>query len=243
MDTNQTCMQLKELKLNGMLNRYETMLEMPIHQQPEAHTMMAMLAEAELSQRTAQRTQLYIRMAKLRYSTHLEQVNCKPERGITAEQLMMLGDGSYIDRSENILITGATGCGKSYLACALGRQACIKGYRCIYYSMNRFVEQLALARLDGTYIKWLNHLEKIPLLILDDFGLQPLSHDAKMALLQILEDRYAKRSTIITAQLPVNKWFEYLNEPTIADAICDRLTAKAHRINLQGASLRKEKND
>ena len=108
--------------------------------------------------------------------------------------------------------------------------------------MNRFIEALAAARLDGTYILWLKKKKKNPLLILDDFGLQPLNHDMRLTLLQILEDRFAKGSTIITSQLPVNKWYEYINEPTIADAICDRLTANAHKIDLKGESLRKKKN-
>jgi DNA replication protein DnaC len=108
--------------------------------------------------------------------------------------------------------------------------------------MNRFIEALATATLDGTYIRWLNMIAKTPLLILNDFGLQPLSQDMRLTLLQILEDRFAKGSTIVTSQLPVNKWYEYINEPTLADAICDRLTANAHKIELKGESLRKKKN-
>lgn len=242
MDTNKTLEQLTRLKLQGMADRYEVMLDMPIHQQPDAHTMLAMLTEAEASRRVVQRTELYLRLARLRYTAHLEQVHCKPGRGITSGQLIQLGDCSFIDKAENVLINGATGCGKSYLACALGRQACVRGYKTVYYAMNRFIEQLTLSRLDGTYIKWINQIAKTPLLIIDDFGLQPLTHDMKITLLQILEDRYAKGSTIISAQLPVAKWYEYINEPTLADAICDRLTADAHRINLQGDSMRKLKN-
>lgn len=243
MNTNKTWEELRQLKLQGMASRYSAILEQPLHQQPEAHTMVAMLTEAESEQRTQQRTQMHLKLAKLRYSAHVEQVNCKPERGITSEQLIRLSDCSFIEKSENVLITGATGCGKSYLACALGRQACVKGYKVLYYPMNRFIEQLALARLDGSYLKWLNQIARVKVLILDDFGLQPLSHDIKMALLQILEDRYASGSTIITAQMPVSNWHGYINDPSLADAICDRLTANAHRINLEGASLRKIKNN
>jgi DNA replication protein DnaC len=222
MNTNKTWEQLRQLKLHGMASRYSAILEQPLHQQPEAHTMVAMLTEAEEEQRTQQRTQMYLKLAKLRYSAHVEQVNCKPERGITSEQLIRLSDCSFIEKSENVLITGATGCGKSYLACALGRQACVKGHKVLYYPMNRFIEQLALARLDGSYLKWLNQIARVRVLILDDFGLQPLNHDIKM---------------------PVGKWHDYINDPSLADAICDRLTATAHRINLEGASLRKLKNN
>lgn len=243
MNHQSTLEQLQQLKLFGMARRYEAILNLPVQEQPEPHSMMANLAEAETSYRDHQRTQLYLRLSKLRYNTVPEHVNCTAGRGITKEQLAALADGSFIQRAENLLITGATGCGKSYLACALGRQACMLGYRTIYYSMNRLIEALAAARLDGTYLKWINHIAKMPVLILDDFGLQPLNHDMKLTILQILEDRFAKGSTIITSQLPVAKWHEYINEPTIADAICDRLTANAHRIELKGDSLRKKKNN
>jgi len=132
---------------------------------------------------------------------------------------------------------------ENYLACALGRQACMLGYRTIYFAMNRFIEALAAAKLDGTYIRSLNQIAKTPLLVLDDFGLQPLDHHCKLALLQILEDRYAKGATIITSQLPVKAWYEYINEPTLADAIMDRMTANANRIELKGDSLRTKKNN
>lgn len=243
MNQQSTLEQLLQLKLHGMAKRYQTTFTQATHEQPEPHTLIAMLAEAELSYRVHQRTQLYLRLSKLRYNATPEQVNCTPGRGITKEQLAILSDGMFIEKAENLLITGATGCGKSYLACAMGRQACMLGYRSIYYSMNRFIEALAAARLDGSYIKWLNHIAKTPLLILDDFGLQSLSHDMKLTLLQILEDRFAKNATIITSQLPLNTWYEYINEPTLADAICDRLTANAHKIELKGESLRKRKNN
>jgi DNA replication protein DnaC len=242
MDQQSTLEQLQELKLTGMAKRYEAIMHQSVHQQPEPHTIIGLLAEAEAGYRVHQRTQLYLRLAKLRYNATPEQINCTPGRGITKDILSTLSDGTFIEKSENLLITGATGCGKSYFACAMGRNACLLGHRTLYYSMNRFIEALAAARLDGTYIRWLNMIAKTPLLILDDFGLQPLNQDMRLTLLQILEDRFAKGSTIVTSQLPVNKWYEYINEPTLADAICDRLTANAHKIELKGESLRKKKN-
>ena len=243
MNQQSTLEQLQELKLTGMTKRYEAIMKQPVHQQPEPHTIIGLLTEAEAGYRVHQRTQLYLRLSKLRYNATPEQINCTPGRGITKEILSTLSDGVFIEKSENLLITGATGCGKSFFACAMGRNACLLGYRTLYYSMNRFIEALSAARLDGTYIRWLNTIAKTPLLIIDDFGLQPLNNDMRLTLLQILEDRFAKGATIVTSQLPVNKWYEYINEPTLADAICDRLTSNAHKIELKGESMRKKKNN
>ena len=129
---------------------------------------------------------------------------------------------------------------KSFLACSIGRQACALEYRTIYLPMNRFLEKIALNRIQGTFLKLLDQMQKMHLIIFDDFGLQPLTDDARLALLQILEDRYGQKATIVASQLPVNKWHEYINQPTLADAICDRLTAKAIRIDLKGESLRRK---
>jgi len=238
MNTTSTLEQLKQLKLSGMLKCYQAIIEQPVHQQPEPHLLIGMLVDAETQHRLVFRTELYLKLSKLRYAALPEQVNCSDERGLSKTQFLQLSEGSFITQGDNILITGATGCGKSFLACALGRKSCMLGYRVIYYSMNRFIEALASARLEGTYIKWLNMLVRMPVLILDDFGLKELDHNTRLALLQILEDRYRKGSTIITSQLPVNKWYEYINEPTFADAILDRLTAHAHKIELKGKSLR-----
>lgn len=242
-NTTATLEQFNRLKLYGMAARYEAVIQLHSHEQPDAHLLTAQLTEAELSYRTHRRTELYLRLSKLRYNAVPEQINCSVQRGITKEQLSVFCDGGFIERAENILITGATGCGKSYLACAIGRQACMLGYRTLYLSMNRFIETLTAARLDGSYIKLLNQLSKTPLLVFDDFGLQPLTHDMRITFLQILEDRYACAATIITSQLPIDKWYEYINDPTHADAICDRLTANAHKVALRGESLRKRKKD
>jgi DNA replication protein DnaC len=153
----------------------------------------------------------------------------------------MLCDGLFIDKAENVLISGAAGCGKSFLACSLGRQACLLGKRTLYYGMSRFMETLASARLDGSLLKWMNQIAKAQLLIIDDFGLKKMDTNARITLLDILEDRYGNGATIITSQLPVSQWHEYIGDNTLADAIMDRVTAHAHRIELQGKSLRKKK--
>ncbi len=241
MNTQLTLDRLTELKLDGMLKAYRAVLELPVQSQPSINQFIARLAEAEIQSRAEKRTALYLRQSKLRYDAILEQVHCNPERNLSQEKLMMIADCGFIDRAENLLITGATGCGKSFLACAIGRQACTLGYRTLYFGINRFLEKISLSKLDGTYIKLLNKLEKAQLIIIDDFGLHPLDGTTRRAILQILEDRYGRKSTIIVSQLPVESWYEYIGESTISDAIMDRLAGNAHRFDLKGESLRKKK--
>lgn len=241
MNTIATLEQMKELRLAGMAQAYSQQLELPIHQQLEAHELIAQLLQSEQLCRQHEKTSYYLKLAKLRLPAIPEQISCSAARNLTKQQLATLLEGHYLKMGENLLITGATGCGKSYLACALGYQACLLGMKTAYFSMNRLIERITLSKLDGSYLKLLNHLERQALIILDDFGLQPMQQDIKLALLQILEERHGKRSTLITSQLPVSAWHDYINEPTIADAIMDRLTAGAHRIELKGESLRRKK--
>jgi DNA replication protein DnaC len=241
MNTQFTLEQLQALKLDGMAKRYQSALALPVHQQEEAHSLIALLCQAETEHRNHYRTQRLLKNSRLRYNAVLEEVICSPERGLTKETILRLADGMFIEKSENVLVHGVTGTGKSYLSCALGRSACLLGYKTLYYSMNKFLEALMQARLDGSYLKWVKMIATHKLLILDDFGIKALSHDARLTLLDILEDRYANGSTIITSQLPIDKWYDFINEPTTADAILDRLTASAHKIELTGKSLRRRK--
>jgi DNA replication protein DnaC len=240
MNTTATLEQLKDLKLLGMARTYEAVLQLPVNQHPESHVLIAQLTESERQNRTHYKTQLYLKLSKLRYAAALEEISCGQNRNLPKEQLSQMADCSFIDRAENILITGATGSGKSFLACALGHQACVMGYKTLYLNLNRFTEKIVVAKLDGSFVRLLNQLEKVSLLILDDFGLAPMDQNTRLALLQILEDRYNKKSVMIGSQLPIAKWHEYIAEPTLADAIMDRLMSNAHRFELKGESLRKK---
>jgi DNA replication protein DnaC len=241
MNTQITLDHLAQLKLTGMARAYQAVLGLPVQNQPGINQFMAKLAEAEMLERASRKTDLFLKLSKLRYDAVLEQVHCNTNRNLTSEKLLAVADCGFIDRAENILITGATGTGKSFLACALGRQACTLGYRTLYFGINRFLEKISLSKLDGTYIKLLNQIEKAALIVIDDFGLHPLDGGTRRTLLQILEDRYGLKSTIIVSQLPIAKWYEYIGESTISDAIMDRLSGNAHRFDLQGESLRKKK--
>lgn len=243
MNKSETLDKLKGLKLFGMANAYEAIMSLPVHGQISLHQALARITEAEQLHRQQKKTGMYLKLSKLRYNCALEQVECSTARNLSKEQVIDLATFDFLRRNENLLITGSTGCGKSYLACALGRKACEEGYKVIYLSMTRFLEKISQSKLDGTYVKMMDQLAKIDLIILDDFGLQPIDQLARLTLLQILEDRFDKKAMVITSQLPVSKWYDYLNDPTLADAIMDRLSAKANRVDLKGDSLRTKKTN
>jgi len=240
-NTEETVSLLQKLKLQGMANVYKSAVSMPQAATLSAHELVAQMVQSEQQFRENKRTEMYLKMSKLRYNTVLENVYCSTERNLEKDKIIELADCSFIARAQNILITGATGCGKSYLACAIGRQACFMGYKAMYWGMMRLTEKIQQTKIEGTFAKFLDQLNKINLLIIDDFGLVPINNDLLLTILQILEDRYQQKSTIIASQLPFEKWYDYLGDKTLADAIMDRLATAAHKIQLKGDSLRNKK--
>ena len=241
MNTQETIIQLKELKLKGMAASLEAIMTLPVQNRPTLELAIARMVEAEQLDRRDRKTEMYLKTSRLRYTALLEDIICGADRNFTKEDLVALSDCSFIRRHENLLIQGKCGCGKSFLACALGRQACILGYRTVYLNMNSFVEKVAISKLDGSFLKMITSLEKNDLIILDDFGLQPMDMNTRLALLQILEERYERKSVIIASQLPIAKWYDYIGDATLADAIMDRLVANANKIELKGESMRHRK--
>jgi DNA replication protein DnaC len=239
MNKEATLSQLEKLNLKGMKNVYMTVLNMSLQDRPDIDTLMARLAQAELQQREDRKTLLLLKTSKMRYQAVLEDVSCSAERNLTKDNLLALADCSFVKRAENLLITGKTGCGKSFLACAIGRQACHRGIRTIYLPMNKFMEKITLSKIEGSFLKMLAQVERNDLIILDDFGLHPLNTDTRLALLQVLEEFYGRKSVIVTSTLPIAKWYDYIAEPNLADPILDRLLANASRIELKGESMRR----
>jgi DNA replication protein DnaC len=239
MNYQKTLELMRSLRLIGMADRYNAIMETPIHQRPDAVVILAQLVEAEELYRNNRRMLSAIKNARFRYQASLNDVIYSDQRNITREIITSLADCSFVDRGENIIITGATGCGKSYLASALGYQACTKGKKVAYFSLPKLLSKLKSDKLDGSFRKEMDRIENKNLLILDDWGLTPLDTAARLALLQIIEDRHSRYSTIITSQLPISAWHQYINENTVADAILDRIIHQAHRIELKGESLSK----
>ena len=238
MSTQTTISQLKELGLQGMAESFEDMMKLPSQKRPALDRAIEKMVQMEVCTRDKKLTEKLLKAAKLRYKVFIEDITCSTERNLTESQLAEVADCSFVRRGDNLLITGLTGCGKSYLACALGNQACTLGLSTLFLSMNHFADELTKARLEGTYQKLIKKLGKKDLLILDDFGLQPLTPEARLALLTLLEDRYEEKSVIITSQLPLDRWYDYIAEPTLADAIMDRLINSSEHIELKGETLR-----
>jgi DNA replication protein DnaC len=236
----ETLQKMKQMKFHGMARTFRAVIEDGRIAAMTTDEMISVLIESEWDDRNNRRIERNVRNAKFRYRASLEKIYFDIKRNLDKNQMMRLGDCSFITRSENIIILGSTGIGKSYIASAIGNQACTIGYKVLYANTSKLLSRLKMAKADGSYIKEIARIEKQDLLILDDFGLQPFDSNSRSALMEIIEDRHGKHSTIITSQVPVSHWCDLIGEQTIADAILDRIVHDAHRLELIGESLRKK---
>lgn len=240
MNNAQTIEKMHRLKLFGMARAFQALLETGARHELTPDELTAHLIDAEWEWRQNNRFNRLIRYARFRYQASMEQLNFHLRRDLDKNRLLRFAECMWIEKKQNIIVTGPTGVGKSFIACALGHQTCMCGFQTVYFNAGRLFTALKAKQADGTYLKELKRIQKQDLLILDDFGLEHLDKTGRLMLLELMEDRHGLKSTIITSQLPVKNWHEIIGDPTIADAICDRLINNAHRIDLKGESVRKK---
>ena len=231
---------MRKMRLLGMHRAFKTSIENGKTEKLTADEMTTFLIDSEWDDRHNRSIERGMRNARFRYKSTIEQIDYTGDRGIDKNQIHRFADGSFITKKENILITGSTGTGKSFLASAIGHQCCLLGYKILYTNATRLFAQLKMAKADGSAIKEMARIEKQDLLIIDDFGIQPFDHQSRLSLLEVIEDRHGKRSTIFTSQVPIKQWHDVIGEQTVADAILDRIVHNAHRIELKGESLRRK---
>jgi DNA replication protein DnaC len=241
--TQQTLQTLRALKLYGMADAFTQQLEQPSTHDLSFDERFSLLVDREATYRDSRRLTRLLQMARLKQAACVEDIDYKHRRGLDRSRMAALVTCDWVRAHQQLHITGPTGCGKSWLACALGHQACRQGLSVRYERAARLLEELRVARGDGSLQKQLAALAKTDLLILDDFGLKPLGQLERLDLLDIIEDRYNTRATLVTSQLPVEHWHEYVGDPTVADALLDRLLNNAHRLELKGESLRRKTNN
>ena len=233
---------LQNLRFFGMLSALEEQIKMPDIEKLSFDERFGLLIDRELIDRQNRRFKTRLRKAKLRQNACLEDIDFRHPRGLDRSLIMQLASGPWIKEANNLIIVGPTGVGKTYLACALAHKACQQDYSALYFRLPRLLQQLDIAKGDGRYGKLLKSFAKTNLLIIDDWGLKKLIKEQSHDLLEIFEDRHRLGSTLITSQLPVDHWHEIIGNPTLADAILDRLVHNAYRINLKGESMRKKKS-
>jgi len=236
-----TLEKMRSMKLLGMYREFKTNLESEQSVTYTPDELISQLVTAEWDDRHNRGIEQKIKNARFRYKADLENLYYNSDRNIDRNQIARLAECGFIDKAECLLITGSTGIGKSYIASALGYQACSRGYRVVYHNVPKLFSKLKMSKADGSYLKEIAKIERQHLLILDDFGLQPLDAQSRTALMELIEDRHGKSALIITSQVPVSKWHEIIGEQTIADAILDRIVHHAHRLELTGESLRKRR--
>lgn len=231
---------MRKMGLFGMHRAFKTSIESGKTENYTPDEMISCLINAEWDDRKNRSIERQVKNAKFRYKASVEEIQFDNERNIDKNQVMRFADCSFITKNENILITGSTGIGKSYIGTAIGHQACCLGYKVIYHSTPKLISKLKIAKADGSYIKEIAKIEKQNLLILDDFGIQPFDAPGRSMLMEIIEDRHGKGSLIVTSQLPVSKWYDVIGDKTIADAILDRIIHQSHRVELSGESMRRK---
>ena len=242
--THPTLDQLRVLKLDGMARALEEQRLLPACQDLAFEDRLGLLVDRERSWRDGRRLERLLRAAKLKHAgACLEDISYSGGRGIDKRLVANLSGGDWIRQGQSILLTGPTGVGKTWLACALGQQACRQGFPVLYQRVPRLTETLRIAHADGSFGRLLVQLARIDVLILDDWGMTPLDQAARHDLLEVIDDRSSSKSTLITIQLPIDHWHAWLNDPTVADAILDRLVHRSHRITLKGESRRKNPLD
>lgn len=239
MNNNETIQKLKQMRLGAMADLHSRHISDNTTGECTADEYLSMLTDHEWEHRNNRKIQRLIQQAGFRQKASVEEINYAPSRNLDKNSFQRLATLSFIDKCENIIITGPSGVGKSYLGQALGYQACFFENKVQYTTTARLFSRLKLSKVDGTYLKEIQKLSKVKLLILDDFGLQAFDNFTREALMEIIDERFGNTSTIISSQLPVSTWYEIIGESTIADAILDRIVHSSHRINLKGESLRK----
>jgi len=237
----QTLNKLNELGLQAMARSFEEKSLRPDHRDLSFEEFFGLVIDDEYIYRQNQRLNRLLQLARLKFpSACLEDVDYKASRGLIKSKIISLQNNEWLENHQNILLTGPTGVGKSYLACAFGQWACRNGYSTLYCRWPRLLGDILSARGEGNYLRHLQKLAKVKLLIIDDFGLNPLSDADRKDFLEVIEDRYTTRSTIIASQLPIKDWHAYIGDPTMADAICDRLLHVSHKFEMKGGSMRKK---
>lgn len=239
MTNEATLNKLQQMKLTGMLAAFRQTMASNFARNFTADELLAHLIDAEWDDRHNRKLARLLKNANFRYKASFEQIDFSQPRELDKNLLLRLSGCDWLSKAENVLITGATGVGKSFIASALGHQACLNGFKVLYFNSLKLFSKLKFAKADGTYDKELKRIQKQELLILDDFGLHPIDQQSKLLLLELLEDRYGETSTIIASQFPVKAWYDIIDSPTIADAILDRLVHNAYQIQLSGESMRK----
>ena len=242
MNNQATIVKMREMRLLGMISAFRETFSTGMQNKFTVDEMVAHLIDAEWDERYNRKFNTLLKSADFRYKSSIEEIDYKPSRKIDRNMILRFSTCDWIKKGESIIITGSTGAGKSFMACALGHKACVHRHHVGYYNCMKLFSHLKYSKADGSYFKEMNKIKKQDLIILDDFGLKPFDADSRLMLLEMLEDRHGSKSIIISSQITTDKWFDLIGDATIADAICDRLLHTSHKIDIKGDSMRKEKS-